>query len=64
MKKDTPVEFSASIKEVFQFNAATSIKFRAELDKLNWRQKLKLNLIYNYEYKHDVQILLSTHEEY
>lgn len=34
MKTEAPAEFGTSIKEVFQFNAAASIKFRAELDKL------------------------------
>ena len=34
MKQNAPNDFSTSVKEIFQFNAAESLKFRVELDKL------------------------------
>ena len=33
-KQNAPNDFSKSLKEIFQFNLATAVKFRAELDKL------------------------------
>ena len=34
MKREAPTEFGMNLKEVFHFNAVATIKFRAELDKL------------------------------